>query len=310
MELRLNDNERVFADAVAPLVGKHMEPPREAGVSRATYSSYSAELRESLKEGGFLDAAREADFGPVCAALLVEEAAKSPLCAEIGTSALVAAMVCDELIDGPIAIVEAAKIDRPIRYLTVARTLLVVSGDDLVAVDLDGAAIERNGGMYAYPMGTFSVAPDLVTARRVGDGRKARLYWQIAIAAEGAALMQAALDYTVDYVKNRRQFGRPIGSFQAIKHRLASDAQKTRGAIWLARRAAWSGNSADAAMAALYVQSVLPDIVYDCHQFMGAMGMTLECPLHFWTYRLKALQSELGGAAALGTALAREQWLA
>lgn len=310
MELRLNDNERVFVDAVVPVIRKFMEPPREGSVNQATYSSYSAELREALTESGFVDAAREAEFGPVCAALLVEEAVRSPMSSEIGTSALVAVMACDEPVDGPVAITEASKIGRPIRYLPVAKTLLVVSGDDLLAVDLDGQDIETNGGMYAYPMGTFREKPDLAAARRVGDAGKARLYWQLAIAAEGAALMQAALDYTVDYVKNRRQFGRPLGSFQAIKHRLAAGAQKARSAVWLARRAAWSGQSTDAAMAALYVQSMSPEIVYDCHQFMGAMGMTLECPLHFWTYRLKALQSELGGAVSIGQQLAGEQWLA
>lgn len=63
-------------------------------------------------------------------------------------------------------------------------------------------------------------------------------------------------------------------------------------------------------MAALYVQQMIPEIVYDCHQFNGAMGMTLECPLHFWTYRLKALQGELGCAGSQALDLANRHWSA
>jgi hypothetical protein len=49
-------------------------------------------------------------------------------------------------------------------------------------------------------------------------------------------------------------------------------------------------------------------VTYDCHQFLGAMGMTLEHPLHLWTYRLKALTSELGGRGANALAAAEAIW--
>jgi alkylation response protein AidB-like acyl-CoA dehydrogenase len=74
---------------------------------------------------------------------------------------------------------------------------------------------------------------------------------------------------------------------------------------WLAFRAAESGTAEDAALAAIYAQDQMRQIVNDLHQFTGAIGLTLEYPLHLWTYRLKALQGELGGLthqaeAALG----------
>jgi len=186
--------------------------------------------------------------------------------------------------------------------------LLILRDGDLLALDVDPSKVNANQGVYAYPFGAFVAAPDLSSARRVGDAARAMVCWQVAVAAEGAALMQAALDYTVDYVKNRRQFNRPIGSFQAVKHRLSASATLVRGASWLARRAAWSGTPQDAAMAALHVQQSIPEVTYDCHQFNGAMGMTLECPLHFWTHRLKALQGELGGAAFQARQLALARW--
>ena len=55
-------------------------------------------------------------------------------------------------------------------------------------------------------------------------------------------------------------------------------------ARWLARRAAWSDTEADAALAAGFTQSRIAAFTYDLHQFSGAMGLTLEFPLHLWTY--------------------------
>ncbi len=310
MKLQLNDNEKEFVSAVERVVREFLEGPRSGGISVASYSAYSEDLRRSLEEGGFFDAARSPEFGPVCAALLIEEVAKSPMSAEVGTAALVATMACDRNLPGPIAVCRAEDLGRPIRYLSVAKTLLVLSGAALLALEVDRGQVQVNGGMYAYPFGTFTQVPDLEKGAKVGNSSTALIYWHIAIAAEGAALMRSMLDYTVDYVRNRRQFNRAIGSFQAVKHRLAACSQQVAGAIWLARRAAWSGKAADATMAALYTQQAIPELTYDCHQFSGAMGMTLECSLHFWSHRLKALQGELGGAAFSATQLAQAHWAA
>lgn len=150
----------------------------------ATHSSWSGELYAPLSEAGFLDVSKEAEFGPVCAVLLIEEAARSPLSVQVGASALVAALACDVAVEGPVALARVEDLAKPIRYLPVAKTLLVVSGGDLLAVDLSESPIERNSGMYAYPFGSFTKQPDLELARRVGSAERARLFWQIYLAAE------------------------------------------------------------------------------------------------------------------------------
>ena len=61
-------------------------------------------------------------------------------------------------------------------------------------------------------------------------------------------------------------------------------------------------------MAAFYAQESCPRVTLDCMQMHGAIGGTLEYPLHFWTYRLKVLQGELGGWAAQGEVAAMELW--
>jgi alkylation response protein AidB-like acyl-CoA dehydrogenase len=130
----------------------------------------------------------------------------------------------------------------------------------------------------------------------------------VALASEAAGLMRAALDLTVEYVKTRRQFGHPLGDFQALQHRLAQDACIANAASSLARRAADSGRADEAATAALYVQQNMRGLIHDCHQFTGAMGVTLEYPLHLWTYRLKFIQGELGGVAGQAEDLAERLW--
>jgi alkylation response protein AidB-like acyl-CoA dehydrogenase len=100
----------------------------------------------------------------------------------------------------------------------------------------------------------------------------------------------------LEHVRERAQFGRPLGSFQGIQHRLAEDAVWIEGAQLLTLRAADSRDPADAALALGHLQSHATRIGYDLHQFMGAMGLTLEHPLHRWTYRARALRAEMGGA--------------
>ena len=66
-------------------------------------------------------------------------------------------------------------------------------------------------------------------------------WWRVGLAAECCGAMRSAVDFTVEHVKNRRQFGRPLASLQVIQHRLAAGAQNAETARWMTLRAAWSG---------------------------------------------------------------------
>ena len=138
-----------------------------------------------------------------------------------------------------------------------------------------------------------------VTAARV------RTWLRVACAAEIAGLLQSAIDSTVEHLSVRKQFGRPLGSFQALRHRMAECAVLCGGVRRLALKAAGTGDAGDAALAALHAQDSATRVIYDVHQMMGAMGMTLEMPLHLWTYRMKALLSELGGRGGQSAAVAK-----
>lgn len=304
MDYQTTPDQSALVDAVEQMLQKHTDLPKDGA-----FFSYDAGLDATLRESGFLDVAREEGMGPLEAALIVEAVCKSTAVVEAAASALVAPQVLDKPVPGPIALVADAR--RATRFLPVARTAIVLDGDQAVVLDLEGIEREPVESLFAYPMGRFVKTPDLSRGERLSREATERLktWWRIAIAVEAAGAMQAAVEFTVQYVTDRRQFNRPLGSFQAIQHRLSERTVQAQATRWLAREAAWAGDDAKAAVAATYAQRAIPQIVHDCHQFNGALGITLEHPLHYWTYRLTTLQAELGGGSRQALAAAQKVWL-
>jgi hypothetical protein len=110
------------------------------------------------------------------------------------------------------------------------------------------------------------------------------------------------------YLTQREQFGRPIGSFQAVQHRLADCAVQIEGARWLAYEAAAQGAPAEgAACAAGFALAVAGRVHRETHQLSGAIGYTTEHDLHVWSLRLLACGSGRRRRREL-RALARERW--
>lgn len=269
---------------------------------------YCRPLDEELREGGFFDCAKEAQWGLPAAASLVLELAGLRVCVEASASALVAPLLCPHL-PGPLAVVWFDE-RRPTRFLPVARSVLHVRTDGLMAARLNPGDAVAVDSLFAYPMGVLQT-PQALQWERLQPGVDAPSLidlWRLGIAAEITGCLQSGLDSVVAHVSERRQFNRPLGSFQAVQHRLASAASAIQAARWLTLKAAHSAGAADAATAAAYAQDMATRISYDLHQFMGAMGLTLEHPLHRWTYRTKLLRSELGGADRQFEALAGLVW--
>jgi alkylation response protein AidB-like acyl-CoA dehydrogenase len=301
MELELSSEQNLLLSSLDKLLTRYRNVPAD----RVGYVHYSPELQNELSEGGFLGVAFQDGYGSLDAALVVESVARVPWSAEAGASALVSYALGREL-EGSIALCEG--INRPTRYLPVARHALVLSPNGVRLAELRGADIQETENVLAYPVGKLATIPPHSELLDEKTSAEIRTLWRIAIAAEAAGLMRGALDTTVSYVRERRQFGHPLGDFQAIQHRLACDEQIVSASLLLAMRAAHSLRAEDAATAALYVQQHMRSVIYDCHQFTGAMGVTLEYPLHLWTYRLKFLQGELGGFTAQAAALADLVW--
>lgn len=122
------------------------------------------------------------------------------------------------------------------------------------------------------------------------------------LAAEQVGLAGRCLDMTVEYVKQRRQFARPVGSFQALKHRLADRWVTLTQARAAARYAAacLAAGDADVQVAVALAKAVCGDAAVvaaqECVQMHGGIGFTWEHPAHLY---LKRAQSS---AVAFGTA--------
>ncbi|MBN1613582.1 MAG: acyl-CoA dehydrogenase family protein, partial [Deltaproteobacteria bacterium] len=121
----------------------------------------------------------------------------------------------------------------------------------------------------------------------------------VAKAAELVGHSQAALEMAVSYAKERIQFGRPIGSFQAIQHYCANMLTDVDGARYITYEAAWmisEGLEAAklAAMAKAWVGDAARRVTLLAHQIFGAVGFTMELDLHLYYRRA------LAGSQAFG----------
>jgi Acyl-CoA dehydrogenase, C-terminal domain len=305
MDLALTPDHLAILDALDSLA----KPYEAVPIGDHSFALTSDALDRELADSGFLDVAFDPDLGTVAAALIVERLARLPFTTEAAMSALVRPLL-GEGVQGPLCLVEEGRVKHLLRFLRPGATVVMV-GDHVVAsmtVTAEHLRPEPES-LFGYPMATLLVDPQLshLTMHAVSPA-DVKTRWRIALAAEAAGLLAAALASTASYVTDRQQFGRPLATFQAIRHRLAEAQVRTNGAYWLAMKAAGTLDAGDAALAALLAQESARACVYDFHQFLGAMGMTLEHPLHLWTYRLKALIGELGGRGGQALAAADAIW--
>lgn len=149
-------------------------------------------------------------------------------------------------------------------------------------VEFDGVAAElvgTDGGAADYLSRTSDVAI-------------------VALAAEQLGAAQHCLDMAVDYAKNRIQFGRPIGSFQAIKHRCADMLVLVEGARSAVVHAAAAADTSELPIAASVAKMICSEAVLqvalDNMRIHGGIGFTWEHDAHLYVRRAKAAQLMFG----------------
>lgn len=181
----------------------------------------------------------------------------------------------------------------------VADLVLRQTGDDLIAVE--------RGAFTAAPVPSEDRTRRLFTVdagagERIGPAVTAWLHGALGSAAVLNGIAGALLDQTLEYVKVRQQFGVPVGSFQAIKHKLASvyaTLESSRAAVRYAAYAAANGlpDAATAARVAkihaVEAESLANDEALQCH---AGIGFTWEHDLHFWLKRGRAFEHVYGSA--------------
>lgn len=133
----------------------------------------------------------------------------------------------------------------------------------------------------------------------------------VAKCAEMVGGAQAALDLAVSYAKERTQFGRPIGSFQAIQHYCADMVADVSGARFVTYRAAWRVSEGlptaiDVAIAKAWTGEAYGRVASLAHQIFGAIGFTMDHDLHLYYRRAKAGEVVFGDADFQRAIIARE----
>lgn len=304
MRFSPNEDQAAFLSVLAQM----KESPEAAWKAAPDWSrfAYAPDLDRMLEENGFFDCAREPTLGLVAAASMTYELARVPALVECAASSMLRALFAPSL-PRPVAVIDTG-VSQAVAFLPTAKSAIRLDGAAIQVARLEPGAVEEVVSLFAYPMGRLAEGADIAWETVEGDVAEARAAWTIATAAELAGCLKGGLDAVVRHVSERHQFGRPLGAFQAIQHRLARAATKVEAAYWLALRAADKRTQADASLALGYAQEAAGRIVQDLHQFMGAMGLTLEHPLHRWTYRARLLLSGLGGPTGNMRAYYAERW--
>lgn len=151
----------------------------------------------------------------------------------------------------------------------------------------------------------YSVQFDKTPVERLGDTAALQQALDVAAAAlvgEMVGVMQHTLDVTVEYAKFRKQFGKPIGMFQAVQHKCADMYLETESSRSAAYYAAWSleENAAEASLAVsiakMYASDACRTVGNRGIQVHGGMGFTWENDLHLYYRRAKASETMLGDA--------------
>jgi alkylation response protein AidB-like acyl-CoA dehydrogenase len=160
-------------------------------------------------------------------------------------------------------------------------------------------------GVDAEPLGG---GPELLAALRDAG-------W-ILIAADTLGAAEAMIDKAVSYAKERRQFGRVIGSFQAVKHlcaEMAAELEPCRALVWYAAYA-FDTAPQDASLTAAHAKALTSEVgrfvARTSTEVHGGMGITDLLGLHFWFKRIGLNRQLLGGPERVREFAAKLQGLA
>jgi alkylation response protein AidB-like acyl-CoA dehydrogenase len=163
-------------------------------------------------------------------------------------------------------------------------------------------SIDLTRRLYSVRFEGVKVAPEATL--NGGPADYLPVLWRacVAIAAESTGVAQRTLEMAVEYAKDRKQFGRPIGAYQAVSHRCAQMLLETENARSAVYGAAWAADAEPeslplaAAMAKAYASDAgwrVPDASIQVH---GGIGFTWEHDLHFFLKRGRANAATIGDA--------------
>jgi alkylation response protein AidB-like acyl-CoA dehydrogenase len=166
--------------------------------------------------------------------------------------------------------------------------LQTMSGDKLCAVTFDNVTVAKDSVLGGVGEGWAVVEKTMERAAA-------------AICCDTVGVLQKVLEMTLDYTKERKQFGKPIGAFQVIQQYMADMVTYVDGLRFVSYQAAWRISEGlpamrETAIAKAWSAESYEGCITKAHQIFGAVGVTGDHDLHFYTTRGKAAQLSYGDA--------------
>ena len=324
MDFTFTDDQLTFREAVSRFLMVEAAPEMLREIWE-TDSGRSPDLRKNIADQGLTALSVPED----CGGLGMDDVAWSLMTQELGYYAIPdsladAAYVATGLLSAlPAGTAEREAwlariaegsiriaVDHPVNPLLAdanpADLLVLANGDEVHAVARSAVKVEANASIdLSRRLGKVSWTPSAATL--LADGEAGRALWAqtlnrgaLSVAGQMLGLAQRMLDLSVDYVAQRKQFGKPIGSFQAVKHHLADVATQIEFAKPVLYRAAYAlahgeaGADARVSHAKLACGEAAWVAARKGIQVHGAMGYTWEVDLQMFMKRAWALDAFWG----------------
>ncbi|BCW89929.1 hypothetical protein sos41_30970 [Alphaproteobacteria bacterium SO-S41] len=322
----MSETRTILEDSAAKLFAAFEDP---AILRRVEAGEYPAEIWKGISELGLEQIFAASDDPWRDAGALLKACGRQVVPAPLAETLIAGALLAEAGLEAPEGAVAIAS---PLNGL------LSVDDDGAVSGSLARVAWGRwaghvvapvEGGIVLVPVAAAGVVEDLAIGREprdtlnfhktavvasapLRDGAVIQ-YGALMRAAQMAGAIEAVLAMTVQYARERSQFGKPIGSFQAIQHQLAilagHSAASSRAADAAFDRVADGGDSGfEAAVAKIRVGEAAGVACSIAHQTHGAIGFTDEHRLHYFTRRLWSWRTEFGSegfwSARLGARMA------
>ena len=299
----MSEERELLRETVAALVDKHA-PPAAVREAMASERGYDESLWKLLCEQvGAAALVVPEEFGGAGgeladAAVVLEELATALVPTPLlgNTLAELALLAADEPdADALEGLAEGTKIGA-----VVFDESYVVNGDIAdVVVAADGAKLSRWTTFTAHPAHTMDLTRRLSEVKRqdatdIGADPGLADTAAILIAAEQIGAATKCLDLTVDYTKNRVQFGRPIGSFQALKHRMADLYVAVQSARAVVNDAISEPSATSAALARVAASEAFTKVAAEAVQMHGGIAITWEHDIQLYFKRAHASAQLLG----------------
>lgn len=308
MDFDLNDEQREIQATAKDFLAARFKPERVRELAEAR--AYDDELYEEIAGLGWPGIAiSEQDggqgLGMVELAVLLEQsgyaAAPSPLLGSAGAALVISAAGSDAQRSEWLAKLASGEATGSFGEIAgdgqSGLFCDLPSADVAVVLDPEGGLLAPASELDFEPVETIDATRSYATvaapagARLEGDVDAGRDRLAVAIAAELTGVAQRALEMAVDYAREREQFGRQIGAYQAVSHRCANMMLAVEESRSLTYYAAWAADAEPsslpiaAAMASARASDAAWEVCASALQVFGGIGFTWEHDLQFWLKR-------------------------